>query len=466
MCQIAKQFVAISLALTLLGGCATSSVFSSYPSQIATIKQQIDNNKISLAATQLEGYRDDKDKILFLMERGRALQIGNSFTDSLADYRQATEEIAALDLKAVISLSDTASQTAALLTNDNAIPYQGESYERVFLYHFQAMNYLFFDQLESAMVEVRRANEEQQLAAQKHESEIAKIEQQNRQALRQNRSLMNSFENLDHISARVKNSFQNAYTFYASGVLWELNDKPNDAYIDYKKALKIMPGNRYLQKDVLRLATALGMKNDLARFKKTFSIKSTPAVKGDGELIIFFEQGFAPVKQQIKIPVFTRDRLHSVAFPSYRAVWNTPRPLIITDTSNGARLGTTSPIVYVQALATKALQENLPGIMTRQILRVIAKNETAHKARSADPVAGLGVAIFNLVTEQADLRSWLTLPNDAHIYRGTLASGKFNLKLASGAVSRNVQIKIVPGKKTILRIISTGSNMYTYSITL
>ena len=38
-----------------------------------------------------------------------------------------------------------------------------------------------------------------------------------------------------------------------SAIIYEMLGHFDDAYIDYKKALEIVPDNTYLQKDVLRL---------------------------------------------------------------------------------------------------------------------------------------------------------------------------------------------------------------------
>jgi len=402
--KILRLLITPALSLTLLGGCATTSVFKSYPSQLATIKQQIEARQITLATDKLNKYRNSADKILYLMERGRAAQIANDNKTSIEDYQQAKHAIASLEQKAIVSASDTGSKAAAMFTNDNAIPYTSEPYERIFLYHFQAMNYLFSNDLDGAMVEVRRANEEQQLAFHKHEKEIVKSQEKNSETLDKNKSFMDSFKGFADIANRVENSYQNAYTFYASGVIWELEGKPNDAYIDYKKALEIFPENPYLQKDVLRLAQSLSMRADLARFKKQFKVRNNKPVKNSGELIVFFEHGFAPVKQEIKVPLITHHGVSSVAFPTYAPTWNLTPPLMITDANNSVLLGATSPIVYVQALAAQALREDLPGIMVRQVLRVVAKKETADQiGKNLGPGAQIASTLFNFVTEKADL---------------------------------------------------------------
>lgn len=465
--QVLKPLVLAAVFVSLLGGCASTSVFRSYPSQAKLIKEQIETKQFALASEKLDKRRGSADKILYLLERGRTVQIANDNDASIEDYQQAKDAISALEQKAVISAKDTATKTAALFANDNAIPYTSEPYERIFLYQFQAMNYLFSGDLDGALVEVRRANEEQQLAFHKHEKAIIKSQEKNKGVLDENKSFMDAFKDFADIANRVENSYQNAYTFYASGVIWEIEGKPNDAYIDYKKALEIFPDNTYLQKDVVRLAKLLAMKSDLARFRKQFKTKNTKPVKKGGELIVFFEHGFVPAKQEVKVPLVTHYGVSSVAFPSYAPTWNLTPPLLIRDTSNNTLMGSTNPIVYVQALAAQALREDLPGIMVRQVLRVVAKKESADQVEKNLGTGGaVATAIFNYATERADLRSWLTLPNDAQIYRNTLAKGEYDLKLTNGLASDSVSIKIVPGKKTLLRVISTGGTMHTNVIVL
>ncbi|MFV2055941.1 MAG: COG3014 family protein, partial [Thiohalomonadales bacterium] len=415
--------------IALLGGCAVSSIFTSYPAQINTVKTNIDNKQFKPAREQLAKDTDGADKILYLMEKGRTEQISNNTKSSIQDYSLAMEVIEANEEKARITLSGAGAQAASLMTNDNAIPYEGESYEQIFLHNFQAMNYLFAKNIDAAAVEVRRANEKQTIALREHEDEVDKEKEKEKENLEKNKDFMSNFSALDATAGKVKNSFQNAYTFYVSGVIYELLDEPNDAYIDYKKALEIFSDNIYLQQDVMRLAKQLSMKDDLSRFSKQFKVEPPLINQGDGELVIFFEQGFAPPMLEIRLPIITSAGLQKVAFPTYGPNWIITPPLIITDTSGPQLLGNSMPIVNVQALATKALKERLPGIMIRQILRIVAKKEMVKAASKQSTGFADFLQVVNFVTEKADLRSWLTLPNDAQIFRTRLKAGEHKLQL-------------------------------------
>ena len=272
---------------------------------------------------------------------------------------------------------------------------------------------------------------------------------------------------MDEVAGTVKNSFQNAYTFYVSGFIYELLNQPNDAYIDYKKALEIYPHNTYLQKDVVRLATRLEMSEELERLKKRYPAQGSQFVTapgaGSGEILVLFEDGLVPQKKEVKIPIpISRVGLVSIAFPVYREKWSVQIPLQIFN--NNELIGSTEPICDVRALAVKALREKEPVMATRQIIRAIAKGATAAAARqSLGDIGQIAVNIWNLVSENADLRSWLTLPANAQIMRASLPAGSYKLALQHpmSASTSSVDIEIAVGGKTVVQVTRVGGQLYT-----
>lgn len=464
--MVQLKFGAITVVL-ILGGCATGSIFESYPAQLQTVKQQIMSQQFADAQNKLDRYRDNADRILYMMERGRVSQIAGDYAGSIEDFRQVLKAMDSYEAKARISVSQMAAQGSALFTSDSAIPYKGDDYERVFVHQFQALNFLFQKNLEATLVEVRRANEWQQLALREHEKEVAEVTNATNTKAPGNASFMENFRDMETIASRVKNSFQNAYTFFVSGLVYELSGSDNDAYIDYKKALEIFPANIYLQQDVLRLAAKLDMSEDLERFKQVYPQLTVPVPQPDnGEIVVLFEQGFAPVKQEIKVNLFALHTIHSVAFPTYSRIWQDNPPLSVTMVG-GSDLGNTRPIVFVQSLAAKALQEKLPAMMVRQVLRLVAKKQLVDQSqRQLGPGGQFAAIVFNVVTENADRRSWLTLPSDAQIMRKYLAAGDYRLRLSNGRASSVVDISVKPHKKTILHIIGTDATLHTDMVVL
>ncbi|MFP3458335.1 hypothetical protein R0J89_18990, partial [Psychrobacter sp. SIMBA_152] len=80
-----------------------------------------------------------------------------------------------------------------------------------------------------------------------------------------------------------------------------------------------------------------------------------------------------------------------------------------------------SPLVHLEALAAKTLEQQVAGRVSRQILRLVAKEKMrAELARSAGDVGNILANLYNLASEQADTRSWLTLPNQISLARSAV----------------------------------------------
>lgn len=470
--KICRQTASIVMFIAM-AGCAGTSTFTAYPTKIQPlITSMVNRTPIDLSQC-LQSECKSNDLILYNMEHGRYAQVVGNSDVSMSDFKASMEKIRENDEKALISASAIGANVAATLVNDNAIPYEGEGYERVLLHQYQALNYLKKKDVEGAGVEVRRANAEQNESLKHFEKELEKSKEEAAEKRVDTNGVSRidtQYAQMDEVAGKVKNSFQNAYTFYVSGFIYELLQQPNDAYIDYKKALEIYPENRYLQKDVLRLAAKLEMNDELDELRKRFPVEKKRFIDegvGTGELLVLFEDGFVPKKHEVKIPIpIGRAGLVSIAFPIYQEKWSDQVPLRIL--SGNELIGSTEPICDVRALAVKALKEKAAVIATRQIIRAIAKGVTSAEARKRGGDLGLlASTIWNLVSESADLRSWLTLPSNAQILRTTLPVGHHKLALehpmAFGPTF--VDVEIAAGGKTVLQIIQAGQQIYS-SVTL
>ncbi|MBI1920273.1 MAG: hypothetical protein HYS23_04235 [Geobacter sp.] len=466
----------ISALLLLLCGCSATSTFKPYPGKIRPLLLDLQVGRPIDLTQRLLYECQGNDSILYLMERGRVAQITGQYDVSLGAFRAGMEAITAKDNRAVVSASKIGAQAAAVAINDNAIPYEGDGYERVFLHHYQAINYLEKKDLSSAGVEIRRANAEQEESLRRHEADLELVQKETEDRGAEGRfadassQIYQHYAQLDEVAGKVKNSFQNAYTFYLSGIVYELNGEPNDAYIDYKKALEIFPENRYLQQDVLRLAGRLHMDDELAELRRRFdAYGSTSAAppKDAGELIVLFEDGLVPHKEEVKIPLpVPGGGFFAVAFPIYNVGWSSPARLTISDYES--MLGETEPICDVRALAVRALKEKVPAMTLRQILRGGAKAATTAKMKNdLGPLGELTSTIWNIVSENADLRSWLTLPDNAQIFRAPVSSGPHRLVLTYEGVAAPVLVDVDVRKKgkTILRVVRIGNRFYNSSVT-
>jgi hypothetical protein len=443
-------------------------MFTAYPKKIDPMISGLKNGTRINLDKYLVDECNGSDRVLYNMERGRVGHVIGNLDASVRDFNSSIETIRENDEKAIVRATDVLENAGAVLTNDNAISYEGEGYERVLLHHYQALNYLKKRDIEGAGVEVRRANSEQEEALKRFEAELEKARRsaEGKRVADAERSLVNTeYAQLDEVAGKVKNSFQNAYTFYLSGFIYELLDQANDAYIDYKRALEIYPENAYLQKDVVRLAAALNMSEDLQELRNRFGIEpptDDPDAEGKGDLLVLFEDGFAPRKEEIKIPLpIPYAGVVTIAFPIYRERW-TPQ-MTVRVFADSEPLGTTEPICDMRALAVKALKEKIPVIATRQLIRAAAKGASNYAAKkNLGELGELGMSIINFATENADLRSWITLPANAQILRTSLPAGTRRLEFRSDRGDAVfIDLDIPSGGKTVLQVIKTGSRFYT-----
>lgn len=448
--------VIIALFLLLISGCSFNSVFINYPSQIAPLKYAL-NQQTAPSLTTITEEIDSADGLLYAQEAGRAAQITGSFEQSKDYYAHAIAAYNHFDDKALISASQIGATASSMMLNDNAIPYRGSGYERIILHQYQALNYLFNGELSSALVEVRRSNELQQLEQQRYEKASAEVKAM------ANGAVDSEIRRLSQDSKGTSNSFLNAYSYYTTALLHELLAQPNDAFIDYRKAAQIMPNNPYIQQDLVRLAKQLNMPQ-----AKEFEQKwGTPPQQNSnqGQVVFFIERYFVAEKQSFTVPFRIDGNWQAASLATYAPrAKNAAPPLLIKGFTE--KPFTASTIVNIDTLAITALKEELPAALVRQAGRIYTKAEMAkrvdgdHNGYYNDSVGSIAIQLFNVVSEQADRRSWLTLPQEALIARRYSDVGTYSISLNNSA-SLNVVVK--PKKTTLVWVIDTGNMLRFYS---
>ncbi len=452
------------LALTLFfGACASSSFFVSYPQQLFSQQTKTINGQAESAGESLAKKGSGPNSLLDILESARLFQIASNYTKSSKQFEKAFTFFNEEDRRAKLSLSQGGSFLGSLALNDNALPYKAEAYERIFAYQYQSLNFLANHDLQGAMVEVRRANEEQVFALEQHHKELAKAESEAKKEqvspdLEQYRSYMG--ENFN-TAAKVKNSFQNAYTFYYSGIIREAAGELNDAYIDYKKALEIYPDNDYVQADVWRLAKKLRMDSDLDYLNRVVKEKNRLNTSA-GQVVIFYEEGFVPAKEEVYLPFSSYTRTYTFAFPVYLKPWVPNFPIKIS--ADGKYLGTSNEIVDTHALAAKALQEGAFSRILRQMLRLRTKAQLQQEAlkQNDNGWAQFFASSYSMLSEQADMRSWLSLPKQVQVARFNLPPGSHQIHFSKATFSYEINVTIEAGKTSLIRLTNPG-NQALYS---
>lgn len=455
------------LAGLLLGGCASQwkDIFVSYSDQMAPLRNALLLGQAAEALPEVrESTPGDDTYVLDQLEKGRIAWLAGQDGVSKQAFAAADGRLAWEDNQAQYRLSHGLAQAGSLLTNDQTMAYRAPDYERTMLHHYLALGYLQRGDAEGALVEVRRANQVQEQALKRRADEVQKAGEEDEAGGEMRQQMSRAAPELDRLIGKVKNGFQNAYTFYFSGVLYEAAGDLNDAWVDYRRGYQIAPDNRSLQDALLRLAVLRGSSDELKEIEQQVGRKAPPLAKGEGQVVVLFEDGLIPARREffLPLPLSTSGgdfRTFTVAVPYYDNRASDTGPLTVT---LGQRVEQTSELVRLEALAAKDLQERLPGMLTRQALRLVAKEQMRRgAAKEGGDVGNILVGIFNTLSERADTRSWLTLPAQASSWQGRMTAGEITLTLGAGSAMRQLPLTVHAGRTTLVWVQRLGAGLST-----
>ncbi|MCW8327296.1 hypothetical protein MD588_00580 [Photobacterium sp. SDRW27] len=451
--------VALSFSMMACANLSTQSLFSHYSATNAQAYEALQQGKYHQAVEALP--EAPAGNILDGMERGRVNFVAEQYPTSFTALQHADMAVKEQQRQASIQISEGFNQAGALLTNDNMITYQPADYELGFLHLYLALNYIQQKDLEGALVEVRRANLVQEAAKKYREAELENAAQE---AQRKGLS-----QNLGAVLARYPDAgdklgnVQNGYLFYLSGVLYEADGDYNSAYIDYKRALAVAPRNVYIADTVLRLATRLQMNEDRKQLEARYGKYNAPKADS-GRVVILDEQGVVQPRDGWRLPLWLEDSrgdgvIYNLALPYYP---NTVSPRF-SDLMLDNQSVKSSELTNVTNMAKNSLNEELPVIVVRQALRVVAKNEVRKSAaKGGNDVGNVLANIFNTLTEQPDTRSWQSLPSSINMYHTDLTAGTHKLSWNG----KQLDVKVAAGRTTMVWVSRQGDQLSWWSVLL
>lgn len=448
-----KKHVTVSIVCLLLSACANltaGNLFSHYSAQNQNLYQTVKQGQYAEATDLLEEYV--AGDILDNLEKGRVYFLNQQYAESKATFEFSDAAIKEQQSKALISISDTATSVGSLAANDNLNDYQPADYELGFLHLYLGLNYVQANDLDGALVEMRRANQVQEQARANREAELQNAQNQ----LRENGVSANLGSVLAKYpdAGKTLQAVQNGYLLYLSALLYEASNDLNSAYIDYKRALAVAPQNNAVIDGTLRVAKRLGMKEDLVVLEKQYGVTQT-LQNGQGRVILLQEQGVVKAMEswRLSLPLYDsrgRSALYSLALPYYHSGVVQQK---FYSQLNGKEIST-STLVDVDLMAQQNLSEKMPTIAIRQALRVMAKDQLRKETANGNDVGNLVFNIWNTLTEQPDTRSWITLPASVKGATEIVLSGEQTLSVAGKSYSFNV-----PDRGTTLVWVSQqGSN--------
>ena len=414
---------------------------------------------------------DSKSQLLYLMDRGMTLHLAAQYEESNTYLEQADDLVEDMYTKRITD------EASAVLISDTELPYQGDPYEQIMINVVKALNYALLGNLTEALVEARRID---------HRLNV----------------LADSVEEDDYQ--------EDPFARYLSGMLYEAFGDLNDAFIAYRKAEEgyqrartwsgiSMP--QYLTEDLLRVTKALHLGTEYKAYRQVYpdvqevSFDSQQlahlvvlSYNGRGpqkkdifldlpisldalQLVLIAKAGMGGSTQQTRVPEAVlygvQGQIVRVALPQLvgqpsRIAYTTVR----ATNENEEYRSNTQRMYDVVAAAKKNLDDEYTEIAVRAVARAAIKmgiaegvGYGAQAAVNNDSAQWVGVLvsiiakIVAIATEEADTRTWRTLPGEIQVTRLWVKPGSYSVTLHSfdnqGRIvgpASNHQLTLEPGR--------------------
>lgn len=454
-----------AIAVFALTGCAT---FRSYDAELQQALHAATAGRVEAAIKTLDRNNrgDDKD-LLYHLEMGELQRLAQHYQRSQKAWRAADRNVQKWEAAARLDPARVGGSVASYLLNDKLRPYEGQDYEKVMLTTRMALNFLAQGDFASARVAIKQTHEREALIAELRSRQYAQVEDEARR-----RGANTSFRELrgypvaaiDTPEVRaLRNSYQSAFSHYLAGFVYEALGEPSLAAAGYRQAIELHGGSVPLLDEALA------------------GLDQRVAGAGDGMTDVLFavETGLVPGRVSrdfaLPIPVDEELVLVAVSFPvlNARAPGAADARLTLAGHGDLASVQITS----VDAMARRALQDEMPGIILRGFVRstakALAQYQTQRKAEerrrqgdetTADAleVATLGLMLGAVATESADERGWRSLPANIHIARIRTPPGSYAVTVDAGAGAQTVTLDL-GGRHVFVHMRALGSRLFVAS---
>lgn len=449
MARTALALIAALLVFLLAAGCSS---LSSYTQMTQQARLSISQGRFAdaLAAFPEKSARG-KDEVLIRLERAVLLQAMGRFKESSREFQLAAERIGQYEGRAVVSAGRTAFQAGSLILNEQVQPYEGEDFEKILLHAMNAVNYLMAGDLGGARVEIRIAYQRQNELREKHAKALEKAEREGRA-----KSWEQSFQKADRgryreLSSRAGNVhsvYQNAYAYYISSLVYELGGERDEAYIDLKKAILAAPDSESLQKDLIRLSRELGFYEDEQRWVARFGEPDRECGAGT-DVFVIFQHGSAPVKEPLSFPIpLPEGGLVFASLPVYRFVPSGTQAGSVSVEGQNVR---TSVVSDIDAVAARNLLDEFPVLFAKQVARSILKAQVTKKlSREYGAVGAITGTLASAVTEQADQRTWASLPKEIQVARVFVPEHTGQIRVSSAPGGHTAVAEVPEGTRHLI----------------
>ena len=353
-----------------------------------------------------------KDRLLYLMERGTLLHIQGVYQESNVDFETADRLTEELYTKSV------SAGALSFLINDGVIAYAGADYESVYLNYFKALNYLALGDLEAAGVEARKVDEKLRYFSDLYEGKTVFRE--------------------------------DGFLRMLTGLIYQALGDDNNAFIAYRLAWHSFQANREvygvpipqtLWSLLVTSADRSSLFTERDEFRELARDKGIELVPLETFAVVLINNGSIPVKQE-RMALFPSGQGFPIklALPEFVA-----RPGGINTATaevDGVHYRS-EPVENLERIAFKSLEDEIARVLFKAIARAVIKETTARQLDNDSNVPiGMLLRVVNLMTENADLRSWNGLPREIQLLITPVASGTQRIEIELDGQPREIALEV------------------------
>lgn len=384
----------------------------------ATYQGKVENARSSLLAGSYEkavedlkplAYKEDGDQLVYLLDYATALQIAGRLKESNQAFLKADRLADQVDYQSISRIA------GSLALNEEMVQYKGDTFEKIFINAYLAMNFLEMGQLDDALVEARRINEKY----------------------------------LKYRAEEKKKFELNSFSKYLSALTWEASRNYDDAYIAYAETYKIDPNIPSLRADLIRSAKLARRMDTYRDWKKKFpevEEENSWYDRSKGELVVLYQQGWGPRKY----PSHNEYR-----FPELRPVYSQTQQIRV---QVGDKLATSVRVYDVSEAAIATLQDDQGILLAKRLAGLATKAVLSDQIRQQNEALGTVAWLAMNLADRADLRQWSFLPQSIQIVRVSLPPGKYKVNIdglssghaSTGEVLADREVEIKAGQKKFI----------------
>lgn len=452
--------LAVLCLLLVFVGCGT------YADRSRKIRESVESGNLD-KAMGLVPVDESTTDVLDLLERGLLLLYAGQPVEAAKLFDRANTRIEDLYTKSV------SREALAFLTNDATLDYTGYPAEQVLLHTYAALAYLEHGDLQSALVEARRAS--------------------------------GRLQALEELREDKKGYSDDAFAEWIAAMLYAEDDDANSCLVSCRRALAAFDEARELfglavpaefVRDYTVWARRYGFGEEAVALEERFGTIAEDArepLPGYGEVVLVYESGWVDRLEESRVdfPILENDdddddyarrvymrggRRHyvvrddvevkywlSVALPYVKSQ---PTTLVDARMIVGDLATHTEPVHDVSGIFRLTFEEGSANRTIRTIARGIAKylavqvvkNEREKDGKKVEnEVAGFLANLFASATERADTRSWTMLPDRIHLARLAVPAGTHTIEVevldGSGRVGQRATFEAVTvraGQRTVL----------------